>query len=257
TFAELVETMRRLRDPQGGCPWDLQQTHESLRDTLLEESYETLEALVSGNTSDLVEELGDLLLQVLFHARIGEDDGRFTLADIIAHLNEKLVRRHPHVFGDQAASTAAEAIGQWEKLKAAERESKGQGERSMLAGVPKTMPALAYAQAVQGRAVRAGFDWDAPDAVLDKVAEELAELREETAAARREEEFGDLLFAMVGAAHRMGVQTEEALRGANARFSQRFGRVEAAVRRQGIRLADLPEAEKLALWAQAKAEEEG
>jgi tetrapyrrole methylase family protein / MazG family protein len=254
TFAELVETMRRLRDPNGGCPWDLEQTHASLRDTLLEETYETLEALSSGEPAELVEELGDLLLQVLFHAQIGKDAGTFTLDDVIAFLHEKLVRRHPHVFGDQAAKTASEAVGQWEKLKAAERDAKGQSERSMLAGVPKTMPALAYAQAVQGRAARAGFDWDAPDAILDKVMEELAELRQEASAERREEEFGDLLFAMVGTAQRMGVEAEVALRGANERFARRFGDVERQLREQGKTLAEMPEAEKLALWEQAKAD---
>src|SRR5690606_25005727 len=135
-----------------------------------------------------------------------KDEGRFTLDDVITHLNEKLVRRHPHVFGDQAAHTASEAIGQWEKLKAAERKSKGQADRSMLAGIPRTMPALAYAQAVQERAARAGFRWDDPDRVLDKVAEELEELRREESPRRREEEFGDLLFALVGAAQRLGVE---------------------------------------------------
>ena len=254
-FGTLLETMRRLRDPDGGCPWDLEQTHASLRDTLLEETYEALEALASGERSALVEELGDLLLQVIFQAQIGADEGTFTIADVVGQLNEKLIRRHPHVFGEHAVRTATEAIGQWEGQKAAEREAKGEGERSMLVGVPKTMPSLAYAQAVIARARRAGFDWDDPDAAFEKVSEELEEVRQAESAERREAEFGDLLFALTGVAHRMGIDAEAALRGANARFAGRFGRVEGYVRQQAATLASLPADEVLALWERAKAEE--
>ncbi len=253
TFDALLETMRRLRDPNGGCPWDLEQDHASLRETLLEEAYETIEALGGDEPAALVEELGDLLLQVVFNAQIGTDNGTFGMGDVITSLNEKLVRRHPHVFGEEQARTASEGIGQWEKMKAAEREVKGQGERSMLAGVPKAMPALAYAGSVLGRARRAGFDWDDPDAIFDKVAEELRELNEATSETRREEELGDLLLAVAGAAVRMGIDPEQALRGANGRFYARFGRVEAEVRAQGTTMADMPTDAKLALWEQAKA----
>ena len=255
TFDTLLETMRRLRDPVSGCPWDLEQTHDSLRGSLLEETYEALDAMASGERDALVEELGDLLLHVVFHAQIGDDGGAFTMDDVAAQLNEKLIRRHPHVFEDASARTPTEVTGQWERLKAQERSKKGEGDRSMLAGVSRAMPALAYAQSVLSRARRAGFDWDDPDAVFDKVAEETAELRESDTPRRREEEFGDLLLALVAAAHRMDIDAEQALRGANDRFAVRFGRVEEAARRRGRTIADMPTADRLALWEQAKAAE--
>ena len=249
----LLETMRRLRDPETGCPWDLEQTHASLRDPLLQETYEVLDALGAGEPAALVEELGDLLLQVVFNAQIGADEGTFTIDDVVGQLDAKLVRRHPHVFGEETARTAEEVKGLWERLKAAERESKGEGERSMLAGVSTNMPALAYAQAVVARARRAGFDWDDPDAVFDKVAEELAEVRGAESPQRQEEELGDLLFALTAAAHRLGVDAEQALRGANARFATRFGWVEAEMRKGGATLAEATTAEKLSAWERAKA----
>lgn len=251
-FDTLVATMARLRDPVSGCPWDLQQTHESLRETLLEETYEALDALSTGDVPDLVEELGDLLLQVIFNAQLGADAGTFTIADVVRQLNAKLVRRHPHVFGDAQASTATEGIGQWERMKAAERAEKGQHEKSMLDGVPKAMPALAYANSVLSRARRAGFDWDDPDTIYDKVGEELRELAAADSPQRREEELGDVLLAVAGAAVRMGVDPEQALRGANTRFYERFTQVERTVREQGRTLAETPTADKLALWEQAK-----
>ena len=253
TFDALLETMRRLRDPVSGCPWDLEQTHASLRGSLLEETYEALDAMASGERAALVEELGDLLLHVVFHAQIGADEGTFTMDDVAAELTEKLVRRHPHVFEDAAARTATEVTGQWERLKAEERVRKGEGERSMLAGVSRAMPALAYAHSVLSRARRAGFDCDDPDAVFDKVAEEAAELRASETPTRREEEFGDLLLALVGAAHRMDIDPEQALRGANDRFTARFQRVEESARLDGRTLAEMPTDAKLALWEQAKA----
>ncbi|MCY4581973.1 MAG: nucleoside triphosphate pyrophosphohydrolase [Chloroflexi bacterium] len=255
TFDTLLETMSRLRDPVSGCPWDLEQTHASLRGSLLEETYEALDAMASGERAALVEELGDLLLHVIFHAQIGTDEGTFSMDDVAAQLNEKLVRRHPHVFEDAAASTPTEVTGQWERLKAEERARKGEGDRSMLAGVSRAMPALAYAHSVLSRARRAGFDWDDPDTVFDKVAEEAAELRASETSARREEEFGDLLLALVGAAHRMDIDAEQALRGANDRFTARFQRVEESARRDGRTLAEMPTDTKLQLWEQAKAAE--
>jgi tetrapyrrole methylase family protein/MazG family protein len=252
-FEALLETMRRLRSPEGGCPWDLEQTHASLRDTLIEESYEALEALDGGEPGALVEELGDLLLQIIFHAQIGADEGAFDMADVVAHLNEKLIRRHPHVFGEGAAATATDVTGQWERIKAAERAGKGQGERSMLDGVPRAMPALGYAGAVLARARRAGFDWDGDEGAFAKVAEEAVELRDAPEGGEREREFGDLLQALVGAGLRMGLDAEQALRGANARFATRFARMERGLRERGEELAGLPEAERLAHWEQAKA----
>lgn len=252
TFDALLETMRRLRDPETGCPWDLEQTHESLRGALLEETYEALDAMASGEQSALVEELGDLLLHVVFHAQIGADEGAFTIDDVAASVNAKLVRRHPHVFADASARTSVEVKGQWERLKAEERAEKGDADSSMLSGVSRAMPALAYAQAALSRARRAGFDWDSPDSSFDKVAEEAAEIRAAETPRRREEEFGDLLLALVGAAQTMGVDAEEALRGANDRFAGRFRRVESSARQEGASLADMPLARKVALWERAK-----
>ena len=254
SFDTLLETMRRLRDPEGGCPWDAQQTHASLRGSLLEETYEALDAMASGERAHIIEELGDVLLHVIFHAQIGSDEGEFTMEDIVTQLNTKLVRRHPHVFGDASAQTSEEAIGQWEQRKAEERTAKGEDARSMLDGISRSMPALAYAQAALGRARRAGFDWDSPDTVFDKVAEELSELRAEDSPQRQEEEFGDLMLALVGAAHRMGIDAEEASRGANGRFYARFHRVEDAVRAENATLAEMPMERKLALWERAKSD---
>jgi len=251
-FGALLATLRALRDPVTGCPWDLEQTHQTLRGTLIEETYEALEALASGEASALVEELGDLLLQVVLSAQIGADEGTFNIGDVIDFLNRKLVRRHPHVFGDAQARTASEGIGHWERMKAVERADKGQTDKSMLDGVPKAMPALAYGNAVLGRARRAGFDWDDPDAIFDKIGEELRELAAEESAARKEEEFGDVLLAAVGAAVRMGIDPEQALSGANARFYGRFTHVERAVRDSGTTLAAMPTVDKLALWDAAK-----
>jgi len=251
-FTELLAVMRRLRDPDKGCPWDLEQTHASLRYTLLEETYETLEAIDSGVPARQVEELGDLLLQVIFHAQIGADEGQYTIDDVVRHLIDKLVRRHPHIFGASAAKTATEVIGQWERIKAQERKAKGESERSMLDGVPKAMPSLAYAQAVQARAARAGFDWDDGRGAIDALAEEVAELRAESDPRRREEELGDVLFGLVAVARRMGIEAEDALRGANARFHLRFSRMEATLRERGETLAALPEPERLRRWERAK-----
>lgn len=252
TFDELLATMRRLRDPDEGCPWDLQQTHASLRDSLLEETYELLDALDAGDRAGLVEELGDLLLHIVFHAQIGADEQAFTIDDVVSGVNTKLVRRHPHVFGDASAHSAEEVKGQWERLKAQERARKGRASASMLDGVSKTMPALAYAEAVLGRARQAGFDWDDPGMSFEKVAEEVAELRGAESPQRREEEFGDLLFALVGAAHRLKIDAEQALRGANARFYERFGSIERAARADDVEIADMTTARKLELWEEAK-----
>ena len=252
SFATLLETIRHLRDPEAGCPWDLEQTHRSLREALVEESYEALEALTSGEPAAMVEELGDLLMQVLLNAQIGKDEGAFEIGDVLAQLNEKLVRRHPHVFGEERARTAAEGIGHWERMKAYEREMRGGPPRSMLGGVPRAMPALAYAYAVLGRARRAGFDWDDPDTIFEKLAEEVRELAEAAPGPRAEEELGDVLLAVAGAAVRMGLDPEQALRGANARFYDRFTRIEEALRDRGTTLADTPTVDKLALWEDAK-----
>jgi MazG family protein len=218
-FDDLLSTMARLRNPQGGCPWDLEQTHGSLQHTLLEECYEAMEALASADPADMVEELGDLLIQVVFHAQIGADEGSFTIADVVRGANDKLRRRHPHVFGDAHVDTSDEVKQQWDAIKSDERRAKGQGERSPLDGVPKSMPALAYAQAVQGRVARAGIGPQEPSAPA--IADRMARL-ENSSPGGREREFGELLFAIVDEARREGVEAEEALREANGRFYEWF-----------------------------------
>ena len=249
-FGSLLATMRRLRHPQGGCPWDLQQTHASLRPTLLEETYEALDALDSGDPSAMAEELGDLLLQVVFHAQIGTDEGTFTIRDVVRRVNEKLRRRHPHVFGEALAATAEEVKAQWEEIKAEERRADGQGERSALSGVPKAMPALAYAHAVQSRAARVGLEGDDLDGMLARAGRALRSLQESPSQERRERELGELLFAVVDAARGMGLEAEDALRGVSSQFSERFARMEELSRERGVSLAALPAPDRAALWPQ-------
>ena len=251
-FERLLATMRRLRAPDGGCPWDLEQTHASLRSSLLEEAYEALEAIDADEPDRMVEELGDVLFQVVFHAQIGADDGRFDIDGVVERLTEKLINRHPHVFGDAVAHSAGEVLGQWERLKAEERARRGDAERSMLDGVPESMPALAYAESVAERAVRAGFDFESDAAALAKLGEELDELREAATAGAREAEMGDVLFMAVVHASRMGIDAEAALRGANRRFVRRFRHMEGALRTRKEALADLDATAKRALWAEAK-----
>ena len=249
TFDALRAILARLRGP-GGCPWDKDQTHSSLRSTLLEECYEALEALDAGDHQRLAEELGDILLQVAFHCQIATEKGEFTYEEVVHRLNEKLLRRHPHVFGGATASTPWEVEEQWERLR--ERE-KGGG--SLLDGVPKTLPALAYAQAVSQRAVRAGFEWPDLTSLLDKVKEEWEELHRAASLESREREMGDLLFSVVNLARWLGVEAESALRKANARFTRRFAAMEEAARARGTTFTALPLSEKLSLWREAKRQE--
>ena len=245
-FATLLATMRTLRDPNGGCPWDLEQTHASLQHTMLEESYEAMEALDSGDTDAMVEELGDLLIQVVFHAQIGADNGTFTMADVVRRANDKLVGRHPHVFGKAHAPTAEDVKRQWDQIKAEERRAQGKERGSTLDGVPRTMPALAYAQAVQSRVVRAGLRWEGD------TASELADLASTAARERSPQRFGELLFAVVQAAREAAVEAEEALREANLRFYQRFLRAEELARDRGGTLAGLTPNRRVEVWRQAE-----
>ena len=231
-------------------PWDLEQTHASLQHTLLEESYEALEALGSGDVDAMVEELGDLLMQVVFHAQIGVDNGTFTMADVARGATEKLVRRHPHMFGEEQVSTAEEVKRRWDQIKAQEREERGQSERSMLDGVPKTMPALAYAQAVQERAARVDMtDRDAPRPAL--VATELAAVAGAEGPQRAQEQLGEALFSLVNAARDLEIEPEEALRIANRHFYERVCRVEETCRQQGVSLSSLSSAQREELWRDA------
>ncbi len=252
-FVELLSVMARLRG-EGGCPWDREQTRDSLRPFLIEEAYEVLEALDEGDPARLREELGDLLFQVVFHTQIAHERGEFAMGDLLAALVDKMVRRHPHVFGDRLIGTATEALAQWEAIKQAE----GGGRRSALHGIPRSLPGLLRAQRIQHRASRVGFDWQDPLAALDKVHEEVAEL---TDALRRgadgeiQAEIGDLLFAVVNVARLAGADPEAALQGAVERFRGRFQSMEDAADQSGRELRSLTLEEMERLWMEAKAQE--
>jgi tetrapyrrole methylase family protein/MazG family protein len=244
----------RLRGP-GGCPWDQEQDHASLRNNLLEEAYETLEALDAADMDRLREELGDLLMQVYLHAQLAREEGAFTLADVVAGITAKLVRRHPHVFGTVEVDGSAAVLRNWEAIKASERAEDGAKEDSLLSGVPRTLPALAYAQAVGQRAARVGFDWAHVEDVWTKVEEEMRELRQAATPAERAEELGDLIFALVNLARWLGVEAEDALRATNGKFRRRFAHIEAEARQRGVALHEMSMAEMDALWEAAKRQE--
>ncbi len=245
----LQELAAHLRSPEG-CPWDRKQTHRSLRSCLLEETYEVLEALDEEDSGQLKSELGDLLLQIVLHAQLAAEAGEFTMEELVAGIVEKLVRRHPHVFGDVSVSGAEEVMVNWEEIKRGEREH----TQGLLDSVPRDLPALARAEAIQRKVVRVGFDWPDLSGVLDKVAEEIGELREAEGQEMKEKELGDLLFALVNLARWMKIDAESALRETNLRFARRFGRMEALCDQKGERLGDLPLEEQDRLWEQAKAE---
>ena len=254
-FSRLVEIMRRLRGP-GGCPWDAEQTHESLTRYLLEEAYEVMEAIDAGTPELLKEELGDLLLQPVFHAAIAEEQEHFTIADVLDAINDKLVRRHPHVFGDMVIKSSSAQIENWEKIKKVE---KGDERKSALSGVPPHLPALLRAQKVTEKAARVGFDWEHVDQVFAKVLEELHEFEETMAAGdqeRMEAELGDLLFAIVNLGRFLAITPEEALRKTISRFTTRFEHVEEALHRQGRQMTDATLAEMDRLWEEAKRDEQ-
>jgi len=265
SFWAMAAIAARLRAPDG-CPWDREQTHASLRKHLLEEAYEVYDALAAGATPALAEELGDLLLQVVLHAQLAAEAEVFDLSDVAAAIGTKIVRRHPHVFGDAVVSTASDVNRQWERIKAAERavdvERAGDGglapearprRRSTLDGISPTMPALAASQEMQERAASLGYDWPSVDGILNKVAEELAELGAASSAAEREEEVGDLLMVVVNLARHHGVEAEAALRAANEKFRRRFAAVEQLAAERGVALRDCSFAELDALWVAAKA----
>jgi MazG family protein len=245
-LAALVDVVRRLRSPQG-CPWDREQTHASLRATLLEEAYEVLEAIDEKSMVKLREELGDVLLQVLMQAVIADAAGEFTLGDVADAVREKLVRRHPHVFGSTVVSGSDEVVRNWEALKAVEY-----GRESALDGVQRSMPALQWAWSLQRRAANVGFDWRDVEGALDKVREELDELRQAPTPEAREAEFGDLLFTMVNVARKLGINPEDALRGTTGRFEARFRMMEQQARADGRALRDLPIEDLDQYWEAAK-----
>jgi tetrapyrrole methylase family protein/MazG family protein len=246
-FSTLVGIIARLRAPEG-CPWDREQTHLSLRENLLEECYEVLEALDAGDAERLSDELGDLLLQVVLHAQIAAEAGEFELGDVLRKINAKLIHRHPHIFGSHKVKDAAEVTHNWEVLKQEEREA----GVSMLAGIPRQMPALAFSQRVQGRVARVGFDWEDLSGVIEKLAEEVSELREAASQEEKAAEFGDLLFTLANVARREGVDLESALRQANERFCERFTCMEELCRKRGVSFSALSFGEQNELWEEAK-----
>ena len=268
-FEKLAAVQARLRAPDG-CPWDREQTHASLRTYLIEEAYEVLEAMESGDDAKFAEEMGDLLLQIVFHSEIAREEGRFDVSDVIREVHDKMVRRHPHVFGEKRAKDSAEVLKNWEQIKKEERIAAGKknagGEEkedkpaSLLDGVSKALPAALEGLSLTRRAARIGFDWDNVEGVFDKLSEESGELREALNAkdaGRTEEEMGDLLFAAVNVARFLHVDPEIALKKANAKFSSRFRRMEDLAAKSGKALADVPRAQMEEFWETAKRAEKG
>jgi len=243
----------RLRAPEIGCPWDLEQTHQSLTPYVVEEAYEVVDAIEDQDPGELAEELGDLLLQVALHAEVADQSDEFEWNDVVRALSAKLVRRHPHVFGSVSVSGASEVVRNWDKLKAAEKS--GAARESAVDGVPRALPALKQAAEIGRKAVSAGFDWPTRDGTVDKVREELAELLEADTLAARREELGDLLWIIAKLAWQDGIDPEEALRAANRKFTARFKVMESLARDQGFAvLAEMPRDDLLALWTEAKAQ---
>jgi ATP diphosphatase len=258
SFDRLVAIMAKLRDPNGGCPWDVEQTFATIAPHTIEEAYEVADAVEQGDMEALRDELGDLLLQVVFHARMAEEAGHFDAQGVIAAIADKLVRRHPHVFGDAKVKDAADQLRVWEELKAAERATQGSanGSVSALDGVAKGLPSLTRALKLQRRAARVGFDWTEAARIVDKLKEETAEIEAEIAAQgsqdRLMDELGDLLFVCVNLARRLEVDPESALRHANAKFERRFKVMEALLSAQGKKPEETPLDEMEALWVEAK-----
>ncbi len=258
-FERLVALQARLRAPNG-CPWDREQTHATLRTYLIEEAYEVLDAMNGGDDVKFAEEMGDLLLQVVFHSQIAAEQGRFTAADVIREVHEKMVRRHPHVFGEKRARDAAEVLRNWEQIKAQERQGNAtvkteERPKSLLDGVPRTLPATMEGLQLTRKASRAGFDWDDAHGIFEKLREESAELRhasETKDTARVEEEMGDLLFAAVNLARFLEVDPEIALKNANAKFARRFREMERLSSDNGQAFAEVPRADKERLWEETK-----
>lgn len=254
-FQRLVEIMARLRGPDG-CPWDRDQTFDTIKPYTLEETYEVLDAIDRRDWPGLAEELGDFLLQAVFYAQMGSEQSLFSIDDALEAINSKLVRRHPHVFGDGSAQTPDDVKKIWGEVKAAEKAAAGHAPpASILDGVPRAMPALVEAQQIASRAAGVGFDWENPDQVLDKLHEELAEFAEARRNASQpelEDELGDLLFVIVNLARFVKVDPEQALRKTNAKFRSRFGHIERRLAEQGKRLEDTGIAEMEALWQEAK-----
>ena len=258
-FDALVALIARLRAP-GGCPWDREQTHASLKPMLIEEAYEVLEAIDEGDDAELAGELGDLLLQVVFHSQIAAEERRFTAADVVARVSEKMVRRHPHVFADEKANTSGEVLRSWEAIKEAENAKAGRADASMLDSVSASVPAVMEAYQMTTKVSRVGFEWPDAAGALGKLEEEVRELKEALASGRASdarvgEEVGDLFFSAVNVARMLGHDPESALKGANRKFRRRFRHIEDRLRESGRRPADASLAEMDALWDEAKGRE--
>lgn len=251
-FEAFEGVVARLRAPDG-CPWDKAQTHESLRKHLLEETYETLDALDRGDTGAMQEEFGDLLLQIVLHAQIASEAGEFKMVDILSGIHDKIVRRHPHVFGDWQVDGVGKVLQNWEKLKAAEREANGETQtKGLLDGLPAALPALSLAAELQDRAARVGFDWPNIEGVIDKLCEEVEEVRTAETPEARASEIGDLFFAVVNLARWLKIDAESTLRRTNIRFRQRFGYIERRARETGRQIGSMTQAEMDVFWDEAK-----
>jgi len=260
-FGELVELISRLRAP-GGCPWDREQTHESLKPMMLEEAYEVVEAIDEGDDEELIGELGDLLLQVVFHSQIGAEENRFTATEVIERITSKMIRRHPHVFGDDNAQTAGEVLKNWEAIKEAELAQKGKRteEGSMLDSVSTRLPAVMEAFQMTTKVSRVDFDWPDVPSVLEKLDEEVEELKQAVSSERSNHqeiagEVGDLLFVAVNVARLLGIDPESALKSSNRKFRRRFRYIEDRLREQGRKPADSDHVEMDQYWDEAKARE--
>jgi ATP diphosphatase len=260
-ISRLIEIMAALRTPGSGCPWDLEQNFSTIAPYTLEEAYEVADAIQRNDLGDLCEELGDLLLQVVFHARMAQEQSAFDFGDVVQAITEKLIRRHPHVFGDAGKMTSEAVSGLWERIKAQEKAAKGNAggaDAGALAGVPVTLPALTRALKLQAKASKVGFDWNDPMAVLKKIREEADEIEAEIAAGSSTKagaEVGDLLFAVVNLARHLDADPEAVLRGTNQKFERRFAAIERALAERGKAPEEATLAEMDALWDAAKAAE--
>lgn len=254
-ISRLIEIMAALRTPKTGCPWDLEQTFATIAPYTIEEAYEVADAIALGDFDELRDELGDLLLQVVYHSRMAEEEGRFAFGDVVEAVTSKMIRRHPHVFGDEDARAAGAAKGFWEKIKAGEKAEKGDKTAGYLNDVPLALPALTRALKLQKKAARVGFDWKEAAPILDKIAEEIGELREAMASgdpAHVAEEFGDTLFALVNFGRHLGIDSESALRDTNDKFRDRFHAVEHGLNEKNVKLGEATLEDMEALWQAAK-----
>jgi tetrapyrrole methylase family protein/MazG family protein len=251
SFEQFQEVIAHLRSPEG-CPWDRKQTHMSLRQYLLEEAYEVLEAIDQDDPKALAEELGDLMLQIVLHTQIAIDDGEFYMTDVMRHVNQKMIRRHPHVWSTATVTDAEEVVLNWQAIKQQEKAENGNGDQSLLDSIPKTLPALMLALEYQARAAKVGFDWDEIGDVRAKINEELDEALAATTAEERADEIGDVLFVMVNWARWLKIDPESALRDTSAKFYRRFSFIEQRVRETGKQMTDYPLAQLDAFWDEAK-----